>query len=123
MRAEADLVFADSLRRNVRPCPLLAGKLPDPVRVVAAIREQHRLRRQSAEEHRTQPVIMRLTRRESEMDRQAVGVHHRVHLAGQPHPSRATHVFVFVVPDTGSVLVYAHDGGIDHLHRRIMTSG
>jgi hypothetical protein len=31
MRAEADRVFAISFRRNVRPCALLAGKLPDPV--------------------------------------------------------------------------------------------
>jgi hypothetical protein len=30
---------------------------------------------------------------------------------------------VIVVRDTGSVLVHAHDGGIDHLQRRIMTSG
>jgi hypothetical protein len=28
-----------------------------------------------------------------------------------------------VVRDTRSVLVHAHDGGIDHLHRRIMTGG
>jgi len=39
IRAEADRVFAISFRRNVRPCPLLAGKLPDPVRVVSTIRE------------------------------------------------------------------------------------
>jgi hypothetical protein len=30
---------------------------------------------------------------------------------------------VIVVRDTGSVLMHAHDGGIDHLHRRIMTDG
>jgi hypothetical protein len=54
------------------------------------------------------------------MDRQAIGVHHRVYLARQA-PSRATHILVIVVRDTGSVLVHAHDGGIDHLHRRIMT--
>jgi hypothetical protein len=29
---------------------------------------------------------------------------------------------VIVVRDTGAVLVHAHDGGIDHLHRCIMTS-
>src|SRR5581483_8709431 len=39
IRTEADRVFAISFRRNVRPCSLLAGKLPDPVGVVAAIRE------------------------------------------------------------------------------------
>ena len=63
---------------------------------------------------------MRFTRRKSEMDRQAIGVHHRVNLARQA-PSRATHILVIVVRDTGAVLVHAHDGGIDHLHRRIMT--
>ena len=45
--------------------------------------EQHRLRKQCAEQNRTQPVVMRLTGREGEIDRQAIGVHHRVNLAGQ----------------------------------------
>src|SRR5215831_15750602 len=57
-----------------------------------------------------------------EMDRAAIGVHHRVNFARQA-PSRATHILVIVVRDTGSVLVHAHDGGIDHLHRRVMTGG
>ena len=30
---------------------------------------------------------------------------------------------MIVARDTGSVLVHAHNGGIDHLHRRIMTGG
>jgi hypothetical protein len=34
---------------------------------------------------------------------------------------RATHILVIVVRDAGSVLVNAHDGGIDHLHCRVMT--
>jgi hypothetical protein len=72
------------------------------------------------EENRTQPIVMRFTRRKSEMDRQIIGVHHRVNLARQA-PSRATHILVIVVRDRGSVLVHAHDGGIDHLHRRITT--
>src|SRR5450759_76935 len=38
-------------------------------------------------------------------------------------PSRATHILVIAIRDAGSVLVHAHDGGIDHLHRRIMTGG
>jgi hypothetical protein len=29
---------------------------------------------------------------------------------------------VHLVRDTGSVLMHAHDGGIDHLHRRIVTA-
>jgi hypothetical protein len=54
------------------------------------------------------------------MDRQAIGVHHRVNLARQAS-SRAPHILVIVVRDTGAMLVHAHDRSIDHLHRRIMT--
>jgi hypothetical protein len=118
--AEADRVFAIALRRNVRPCSLLARKLPDPVRVVSAIREQHRLREQGAEESRAQPIVMRFTGREGEMDRRAIGVHHRVYLARQA-TSRATHILLIVVRDTGSVLVHAHDRRVDHLHSGVMT--
>src|SRR5258705_5229474 len=56
------------------------------------------------------------------MDWQAIGVHHRVNLACEP-PSRATHILVIVVCDACSVLVHAHDRGIDHLHRRVVTGG
>jgi hypothetical protein len=56
------------------------------------------------------------------MDRQTIGVHHIVNLAGQA-TSRATHSLVIVVRDTRSVLVRAYDRSIDHLHCRIMTSG
>jgi hypothetical protein len=63
---------------------------------------------------------MRLAGRERELDRQAIGVHDRANLAGQA-PSRATHILMLVVRDTGSVLVHADDGGINHLHRRVMT--
>jgi hypothetical protein len=56
------------------------------------------------------------------MNQQAIGVHDRVNLARQA-PSRATHILVVVVGDACSVLVHAHDGGIDHLHRRVMTGG
>src|SRR4051812_33688463 len=63
---------------------------------------------------------MRLAGRESEMDGRAIGVHDRVNLAGQA-AARATHILMIVVRDAGSVLVHALDGGIDHLHRRVMT--
>ena len=65
---------------------------------------------------------MHFTGREREMDRQTIGVDYRVNLAREAS-SRATHSLVIVVRDTRSVLVHAHDGGIDHLHRRIMTGG
>jgi hypothetical protein len=56
------------------------------------------------------------------MDRQPVGVHDRVNLACQT-ASRPAHMLLIVISDAGSVLVHAHDGSIDHLHRRIMTGG
>jgi hypothetical protein len=52
------------------------------------------------------------------MNRQAV--HHRMNLARQA-PLRATHILLIIVRDAGSVLVHAHDRGVDHLHRRVMT--
>jgi hypothetical protein len=69
---------------------------------------------QGVREKRTKSIVMRFTGREGEMDRQAIGVHDRVNLARQAC-SRATHISVLVVRDTGSVLVHAHDGGIDHM--------
>jgi hypothetical protein len=56
------------------------------------------------------------------MDRQAIGVHDRVNLAGQAS-SRATHILTIVVRDAGSVLVHSDYGGVNHLHRRVMTGG
>jgi hypothetical protein len=63
---------------------------------------------------------MRFAGRKSEMDRQAVGVHYRVNLAGQAAP-QAAHVLVVVVGHACPVLVHADDGGINHLHCRVMT--
>jgi len=60
---------------------LLAGKLPDPVSVVSTIREQHRSWEQGAEKNGTQPIVMRLTRREGEMERETIGVNDRMNLA------------------------------------------
>src|SRR5450631_11326 len=63
---------------------------------------------------------MRFAGRKSEMDRQAVGVHYRVNLAGQA-ASRAAHVLVSVVGHACPELVHKVDGRINHLHRRVMT--
>jgi len=38
-------------------------------------------------------------------------------------PREPPHILLIVVRDTGSVLVHAHNGGIDHLRRRVMTGG
>ena len=65
---------------------------------------------------------MRLTPRESEMDRQAIGVHHRVYLAGQAAPW-TTHILMNVVRDASTVLVHPHDGSIDHWYGGVMTGG
>jgi hypothetical protein len=45
-----------------------------------------------------------------------------VNLARQP-ASRATHISLSVAGDAGSVLVYADNGRVDHLHGRIMRGG
>ena len=50
--------LCDFASADVRPCFWLAGKLPDPVRVVSTICEQHRLWKQGAEENRTQPIAL-----------------------------------------------------------------
>jgi hypothetical protein len=53
------------------------------------------------------------------MERQAVGVHYRVNLAGQA-ASRAALVLV-IVGHACPVLVHTDHGGVNPLHRRVMT--
>jgi hypothetical protein len=117
--AEADRVFTIALGRNIRPCASLGDECPNPVRVVAAICQQPRATRELSQQDRAEPVVMRLTTSEAELHRQTIAVHHYMDLAGQP-ATRATHLLVAVVGDAGTMLVYADDGGIDHLHRRIV---
>ncbi len=76
--------------------------------------------KQGIEENRIQPNVVRLTGSESEVDRLAIGVHDRVNFARQA-ASRATHILVIVVRNTGSVLVNVDYGGINYLYRRVMT--
>lgn len=56
------------------------------------------------------------------MDWHPVGVYDRVNLACQA-ATRSAHILLVVISDAGSVLVHAHNGSIDHLHRRVMTGG
>jgi hypothetical protein len=56
------------------------------------------------------------------MDRQAIGVHHRINLAGQA-ASRASYGVSSIPSDSGTVLVRAHAGGIDHLHGCVVGPG
>jgi hypothetical protein len=66
--------------------------------MVSAICEQHHLWKQCAEKNRTQPIVVRLTRREGEMYRQAIGIDHRMKLACQAS-SRATDILLIVIGD------------------------
>ena len=63
---------------------------------------------------------MRFAWRQSEINRHAVGVHDRVNRAGQA-TSRAAHVLQIVVRHACPVLVHPDNGGINHLHRRVVT--
>jgi len=56
--AEADGILTILLRGNVGPRSLPVDQGPDPVGVVAAIRQDHRLRAQSGQKHWTEPVVM-----------------------------------------------------------------
>ena len=120
VRTEADRVLAIAFRRDVCPRALLAGECPNPVRVISSICQQHGSWLQSGQEHRTEPIVMRLTGREAELHRQTIGVHDGVNLAGKS-ASRTAHMLFSVARDAGPVLVHAHDRRIDHLHRRIMS--
>ena len=66
--------------------------------------------------------IVNLARRERERDWTAERIDGRVDFRLQP-ATRAAHVLLIIASDAGSVLMHSHDGRIDHLHRRIMTSG
>jgi hypothetical protein len=75
-----------------------------------------------AQENRTKPIVVGLTGREGEMDWHPVSIYDRVNLACQA-AARSAHILLVVISDSGSVLVHAHNGSIDHLHRRVMSCG
>src|SRR6266404_752449 len=62
------------LRRYVGPRALLPDELPDPVGIVATICQHNRLRAQSGQKHRTEPIVMGLAASKAEPHRQSVGV-------------------------------------------------
>lgn len=74
---------AIALGRNVGPSSLLANERPDPVRIIATVGKYHRPWLQFGQEYAAEPVIMSLAGRQAKAQRQAIGVHHCVHLAGQ----------------------------------------
>ena len=63
--AEADCLVAIPLERDVCPRALVTGKRPDPAGIIAAIRQQHCLWAQFAQENRAKLIVMRLAGREA----------------------------------------------------------
>jgi hypothetical protein len=82
--AEADRFVAIAPWRDVGPCAFLGRKASDPVRIIASVREQHCSRLQVRQEFFCEAIVMGLTSRQGEPDRQAIGIDHRMDLAGQP---------------------------------------
>ena len=62
---------------------------------------------------------MRLASGQRETDRQPTGIDDCMNL-GRQSVARPAHQLFTVASNAGSVLVHAHDGGINHLHGRIM---
>jgi hypothetical protein len=62
----------------------LCGECSDQVCIIATVGQQHCFRLQARQEFPGKPVVMRLTSRQREPDRQAIGIDRRMYLAGQP---------------------------------------
>jgi hypothetical protein len=122
IRAEADRVIAIASRWDVCPNALLGSKGSDPVRVIAAVGEEHCSRLQAREEPACKPIVVSFPGRERQPERQAVAVDHRMNLAGES-ASRSPHGLPLVSGNAGAVLMHTHDGRVDHLDGGIMASG
>ena len=94
----------------------------DPVRIIATIGQQHRSRLQSRQEFASKSVVVRLTGRQREPHRQAIGIDQRMNLAGQS-TSRPPHRLSSVPCDARPMLMHANNGRVDHLHGGIMSAG
>jgi hypothetical protein len=77
IRAEADRIVAIRARWNVGPRAFLGCKRSDPVRIIAAVGEQHRSRLQTRQELSGEAVVVCLTGRQREPNRQAIGIDQR----------------------------------------------
>jgi hypothetical protein len=84
VRAEADRVAAIAPWWDVGPSALLGGECSNPIRIISSVGQQHCFRLQAREKFAGKPVVMRLTGCQREPDRQAIGIDHRMNLAGQP---------------------------------------
>jgi hypothetical protein len=71
---------------------------------------------------RTEPIVMSLAGSEVQAHGQSVCTNSGVQLTGQS-ASRTADVLLSVFRDAGPMLVHALDRRIDHLHRRIISSG
>ena len=94
----------------------------DPVGIVAAISKKHRSRPQPRQELACKSIVMGLSRRHREPDRQSVRINQRMNLAGQA-ASGASHRLPSVPSDARAMLMHANDGCVDHLHRNVLSPG
>jgi hypothetical protein len=84
IRAETDRLVAIASWRDIGPGASLGGMGPDPVGVIAPVRQQHRSRFQARQKLACKPIVVCLTSRQGEPDRQAIRIDQCVNLAGQP---------------------------------------
>src|SRR5215510_14546228 len=62
---------------------------------------------------------MRLTGRQCEPDRQAIGIYHRMNLAGQP-AAGSSHRLSSVPDNASTMLMHADNRRVDHLHGSVV---
>ena len=70
-------------RRNAGPDAALAQELAEPVGVVGLVGDEAAVGRQDVDESRNGSEVMRLSRCQSQSDRQPTAIDHRVDLGGQ----------------------------------------
>ncbi len=121
VRAEAERLLPVPSRWDICPSAVLADKCFDPIGVIAAISQQHRPRFQTGQEFGDKSVVVRFARREGEPDRQAIGVDHRMNLAGET-AARPAHGLRLAACDASRVLMHSHNGRVDHLDGGVMSS-
>ena len=97
IRAEANWILAVALRRDVRPSAFRGDKFSDPVGIVAAISKKHQSRPQPRQELARKSIVMGLSRRRREPDRQAVRINQRMNLLVNPPRDRPIDCLLFRV--------------------------
>jgi hypothetical protein len=92
---------------------VLAHKCPDPISVKPAISEQHCSRFQGRQQGEHKTVVVRFASGQCEANRQPTGIDDRMNL-GRQSAARPTHQLFAITSDAGSMLMYAHNGRINH---------